>query len=161
MGMSSTHLQAILVRHGHVSVDQICHAVSYGHASGATWLEQLLLWRAIEEEIVVQRAGDAAAVPRAALDRLAGIPQEVLSLVPADIAAEHRVMPLWVEADGDVRLAMVDPTDERAIEEVEFFVDRRILREVAPCTAIAWALHRYHGYNTPLWPASAGLQVAA
>jgi hypothetical protein len=159
--MSSTQLQAVLVHHGLVSVDQICHAVSNGHTIGATWLEQLLLWRALDEEQVVVRAGDAAAVPRAALDRLAAIPHEVVSLVPADIAAEHRVMPLWVEADGDVRLAMVDPTDERAIEEVEFFVDRRILREVAPCTAIAWALHRYHGYHSPLWPATAGLQVAA
>lgn len=159
--MSSTHLQAVLVHHGLVSVDQICHAVAYGHGTGATWIEQLLLWRAIDEEQIVVCAGDAAAVPRAALDRLAAIPHEVVSLVPADIAAEHRVIPLWVEGDGDVRLAMVDPTDERAIEEVEFFVDRRILREVAPCTAMAWALHRYHGYNTPLWPANAGLRVAA
>jgi hypothetical protein len=159
--MSSTHLQAILVHHGHVTVDQICHAVSYGHGAGATWLEQLLLWRAVEEEIVVQRAGDAAAVPRAALDRLAAVPHDVLSLVPGDISAEHRVLPLWVEPDGDLRLAMVDPCDERAIEEVEFFVDRRVLREVAPASAIAWALHRYHRYHTPLWPAAVAHQLAA
>jgi hypothetical protein len=149
--MSSSPLQKILVRKRLVTLDQICHAVSYGHSTGTTWLEQLLLWRALDENTVVEAAGAAAAVPRCDLDRLAKLPYDVIGSVPPEVAAEHRIMPLWVEPDGDLRIAMVDPTDDTALEELMFFVDRPLLREIAPASAIAWALHRYHGAATPLW----------
>lgn len=158
--MSATHLQALLVRQQLVTVDQICQAVAYGHGAGATWLEQLLLWRAVDEKDVAHLASVVASVPLCDLDCLARLDYSVLGLVPADIAAEHRVVPVGYEPDGDLRLAMADPCNDTAIEELEFFTDRKILREVAPASAIAWALHQYYGIATPLWPATRARQAA-
>lgn len=159
--MSSSPLQDILVRQRILTRDQIRHAVSEAHTSGATWLEQLLMWRAVDEESVVRCGFHCGAVPRADLDHLAKLPLGVLGAVPADICIEHRLMPIGVEPDGDIRVAMVDPCDEVALEELTFFLDRKILREVAPASAIAWALHRYHGAETPLWTAQRHAQAAS
>lgn len=158
--MSSSPLQDILVRNRLVTPDQIRHAVSEAHTSGATWLEQLILWRAIDEESVVRAGFHCGAVPRCDLDRLAKLPYDVVGMIPSDLCTEHRLMPLWVEADGDLRVAMIDPCDETAMEELTFFVDRPILREVAPASAIAWALHRYHNAVTPLWTTHRDVQAA-
>lgn len=161
MSSSPSPLQKILVRKRILTVDQICHAVAYGHGEGATWLEQLLMWRTLDEETVVRCIADAAAVPRSDLDRLSKLPYEVISAIPPEVAHEHRLMPMWLETDGDLRVAMVDPTDDTALDELGFFVDRPILREVAPASAIAWALHRYHGAATPLWTTHRDVQAAA
>ena len=151
--MSSSPLRNILARKQILSIDQICHAVAYGHGGNATWIEQLLMWRAIDEQALVACISEAATVPRCNLDCLARLSYDVINAIPPELCAEHRVMPVGIEPDGDLRVALVDPCDDAALEELEFFLDRRILREVAPASAIAWALHHYHGTSTPLWDA--------
>lgn len=148
-----TQLPNILVEQRLVTPAQMQYTLDRAHSDdGFTWLELLLLWGLLEEQHVLDTIHAAARVPRCDLDRLSRVPHEVLALVPADVAIEHRVVPVAVEPDGDIRVAMVDPTDECAIEELEFFCDRRILREAAPATAVAWALHYYYGAESALWP---------
>lgn len=151
--MSSSQLQSILVEQHLVTPDQMQYTLETAAGDGDfTWLELLLLWHLVEEQHVLVHIEAAAKVPRCDLERLSHIPHDVLALVPSDVAIEHRVVPIAVEPDGDLRIAMVDPTDEAAVEELEFFCDRRILREAAPATAVAWALHNYYGVNSALWP---------
>jgi len=150
--MSQTQLQTILVDQRLVTSDQMKYTLEAAGGGEFTWLELLLLWNLVEEQHVVNHAGAIAKVPCCELARISHIPHQVLAVVPPDIAIEHRVVPIGVEPDGDLRLAMVDPTDEAAVEEVEFFCDRRILREAAPATAVAWALHHYYGASSALWP---------
>lgn len=151
--MPSSQLQSILVNHRLVTADQMKYTLEHAATDTEfTWLELLLLWNLVEEQHVISHIEAVAKVPRCDLDRMTHIPHDVLALVPADVAIEHRVVPIGVEADGDLRIAMVDPTDELAIEELEFFCDRRLLREAAPATAVAWALHNYYGANSALWP---------
>ena len=151
--MSTTQLQSLLVEQRLITPAQLQYTREHVSAdSEYTWLELLLLWNLVEEHHVVDTIEVAARVPRCDLDRLSRVPHEVLALVPFDVAFEHRVVPVGVEPDGDIRVAMVDPTDECAIEELEFFCDRRILREAAPASAVAWALHHYYGAQSALWP---------
>lgn len=151
--MSNTQLQSLLVTNRLITPSQLEYTREHISAdSEYTWLELLLLWNLVEEQHVVETVEAAARVPRCDLDRLSHVPHDVLAIVPNDIAVEHRVVPIGVEPDGDLRVAMVDPTDESAIEELEFFCDRRILREAAPASAVAWALHHYYGAASALWP---------
>lgn len=152
MSSTSTQLQNILIEHRLVTPEQMKYTRETAGDGEFTWLELLLLWHLVEEQHVVTHIEAVAKVPRCDLERLSHIPHDVLALVPADVAVEHRVVPIGVEPDGDLRIAMVDPTDECAIEELEFFCDRRILREAAPASAVAWALHAYYGANSALWP---------
>lgn len=133
-------------------------ALSAARGTELTWLELVLLWGLVDEDLVVVRGAEEARVPRCDLERLARLPHEVLAVVPAEVAVEHRLVPMWLERDGDLRVAMVDPTDEEAVEELEFFCDRRVLREVAPASAVAWAHHRYYGIASALWPPRSSLR---
>src|SRR4051812_23001388 len=54
-------------------------------------------------------------------------PKRALAPVPADMAAEFRVIPLGFDGQSLV-LAMAAPTDNHAVDEVSFFADRHIVR---------------------------------
>jgi len=145
-------LKDLLVRCALVSPEQVHWAIESTRGSACTWLEALLLVGALDEEHVCQCVSTEVCLPRCDLQRLANLPEDVVRRIPMEVAVEHRVLPLWVEPDGDLRVAMIDPLDSEALEEVQFFAGRRLLREVAIATALAWALHHYHGMRSALWP---------
>jgi DNA-binding response OmpR family regulator len=58
------------------------------------------------------------------------VPLEHLALVPREIAKQHAILPILVR-DDELFLAMADPSDKRAIDEIEFVTGRRISPYVA------------------------------
>ena len=85
----------------------------------------------------------------------------MLALVTADMAAEFRVLPLELDGDGLV-LAMADPTDNHAVDEVAFFADRFIVRVVATESAIRDGIERHYGvrFTSPRAADRYGARVA-
>jgi hypothetical protein len=148
----SNDLQGLLVRTELVTIEQLRLAEDAVRGTTSTWLEQLLMWRWVDEDAVARLAGNNAGVPPCDLDRLAHLPARVVAQLPRDLAVEHRVVPLAVEPDGDLCLGMVNPCDLVAVQEIEFFLGRRVLREVTPATPLAWALCSYYAASGPLWP---------
>ena len=153
--MRHRELQSLLIRAGLVSGEVMKRAVAATAGTPTTWLEHLVQRKLVAEEKVAALAGQETFVPLCDLDRLEMVPDEIIALVPWDLAIEHRVVPLGVEPEGDLRLAMLDPCDDHGLQELEFFLGRRLLREVAPATPMAWALHRYYGFRSALWPQQA------
>jgi len=149
--MGSRSLRAVLLRHGLVSVEWLEWAVASAPGTQSTWLELLVLHGAIDDERVCGCIATAAWLPRCVPQQLSEIARVALVRVPADLAVEHRAVPIAVESDG-LRVAMIDPIDDAAVDELEFFAGCSILREVASATAIAWALHRHYGCFTALCP---------
>ena len=150
--MQNNDLQDLLVREAIVTIAQVRLAVAVTCGTETTWLEHLLLSGQLDEEVLARCSSAAVRVPACDPQRLAQVPREVLALLPADLAAEHRMVPLWIEPDGDLRVAMLDPSDTGAVLEVEFFLGRRVLREVALATPLAWALSTYYDTCGALWP---------
>jgi Type II secretion system (T2SS), protein E, N-terminal domain len=145
-------LKELLIRHMLVTREQVDWATQSARGSRCTWLEQLLVLGILNEERVCECVSTQVCLPRCDPRRLANLPADVVARLPADVAVEHRVLPLWLEPDGDLRIGMIDPLDQAAFEEVQFFAGRRVLREVVAATALAWALHHYHGVRSALWP---------
>jgi hypothetical protein len=86
-----------------------------------------------------RKLGVPAASPRA----MSSITPEVLALVPEDLAAKYRVVP--IRADGKkLALAMVDPTDFKAIDEVAFVTGSVIFPHIVPDVRITSALAKYY-----------------
>lgn len=137
-------LQATLVRLAILNHEQVRDAVAATQGTPTTWIEYLLLSGLLDEQMLAGCAATLAVVPRCARNHLERVPRHVLAMVPADLAIEHRVVPIRLEPDGDLGIAMIDPTDLAAVEEVGFFVGRNLLREVALATTIAWALDVYY-----------------
>jgi hypothetical protein len=153
--MPVENLQALLLRHALVTREQLTWAVEFTRDTDRTWLEQLLLLGTIDEDRFCACVSHDLCLPRCGVERLARLAPEVLLRLPTEVAVEHRVLPLAIEEDGDLHVAMIDPTDSAALEEVSFFAAGRVMREVATPTSIAWALHQYHGVHSALWPRSA------
>lgn len=149
--MSTTHLQESLVRHHLLSADDLAYTLRAAQGTEFTWLELLVLWGLVDEASIVACAQREVLVPKCNAE-LTRVPDAVVALVPAEVAIEHRLVPIGLDADGDVRVAMADPSDSTACDELGFFCGRRILREVAGPKTIAQALHSCYGVETPLWP---------
>jgi Type II secretion system (T2SS), protein E, N-terminal domain len=159
--MKRSDLQELLLRKSIVSERDIDAAIRATQGSSFTWLEQLLLLQVIDEHHLCETLSRAAAVPMVDLRELAAVPHRILDLIPPDLALEHRVIPISLERDGDLRVAMLDPTDGPAFAEVQFFAGVRVLREVATATGIACALFHYYDGQTALWPRFAHKPLAS
>lgn len=149
--MKNARLQSLLVERALVTPDQIEDAIDITQGTGCSWIEHLLLTSMLDEETLARTVADAAWVTRCNPELLTRVSPDILKALPADIAIEHHAVPLAFDGD-DLQIAMLDPTDSLAIEELGFFANRPIVREVAPATAIAWAHHHYYGARSALWP---------
>lgn len=86
-----------------------------------------------------RKLGVPAVSPRA----MSWVSPEVLALVPAELAGKYRVVP--IRADGKkLALAMADPTDFKAIDEVAFVSGCIILPHIVPDVRITSALSKYY-----------------
>ncbi len=86
-----------------------------------------------------RKLGVPAVSPRA----MSSVPPEVLALVPAELAAKYRVVPIRAEGKK-LALAMADPTDFKAIDEVAFVTGCVILPHIAPDVRITSALSTHY-----------------
>jgi hypothetical protein len=67
-------------------------------------------------------------------------PADVVALLPADVAVEHGALPVELDGDGVLTVAMADPSDEQALAEIGFFTGRYIARTAAAPSALGAAL---------------------
>ena len=74
-------------------------------------------------------------VPAIDLTQVAIVLQD-LDLVPKDVAERHLILPVSVREDR-MYVAMANPNDKRAIEELEFVTGKRLARYVAPPRLLA------------------------
>lgn len=150
--MSDRTLQALLLSHDLVTGEQMETVLSCRSNSGSTWLEELILAGALSEDRMVRCVATSLWFQRCELASLVQIDPAVVARISAAAAVEHRMIPVRVDCNGVLHVAMVDPTDSQAVEELEFFMGEAFVREVACASSIAWALHNYHGVATALWP---------
>ncbi|MTV24297.1 type II/IV secretion system protein [Nitriliruptoraceae bacterium ZYF776] len=72
--------------------------------------------------------------------------EDVVALVPGRLAERHEVLPLGLDASGDLQLAMVDPSDLAAIDDVRLTAGVRAVRPVV-ATAAALRHARQRAYR--------------
>jgi type IV pilus assembly protein PilB len=83
--------------------------------------------------------GCAVADPAAA-----SIPPAAIDLVPPVLARRHQLVPL--AADGNcLHVAMSDPSNAAAIDELKFITGRDVRVAVATLTSIQTAVRRHYG----------------
>ena len=137
------------MRRGIVSADAMARANKSTAMQGGTLGEHLVRSGAIDEETLASFFHRQLVLPRIAAARLDNISPAVLRLVPAEVAVEFRVVPVAVDRDGSLLVAMADPSNNHAVEELAFFVDAFILRGVATQSAVRVAIARYYPEAVP------------
>jgi hypothetical protein len=136
---------SLLLRHGVVKPEQLSAAHALRQKDGGSFGEALVRIGAVDEEQLVEFYHRRLMIPRIADAKLLQVSPKVLSLVPADMAAEFRVLPVEVDNEGTITLAMSDPTNNHAVDEVAFFADRFVVRAACTESAIRRAIESHYG----------------
>jgi hypothetical protein len=136
----------VLTRHGLVPEQVVAEALALQRReSGSLTLgECLVRLGAVDEDTLVDFFHSRLMIPRIEDARLQIVSPKVLSLVPADMAAEFRVLPVDVDAEGTLTLAMSEPTNNHAVDEVAFFTNRFVVRGAARITALRRAIEQHY-----------------
>lgn len=135
---------ALLLRMGVLRPADLAAATALQERDGGSFGECLVRLGFADEEQLAEFYKTRLMITRVADHRLVDVPKKVLAMVPADMAAEFRVVPVELDGDGLV-LAMADPTDNHAVDEVAFFADRFVVRVVATESAIRDGIERHYG----------------
>ncbi len=75
------------------------------------------------------------------------IAPEILRLIPGGLAKLHRALPLALTDEG-LMVALVDPLDPRAAEDLRFALGRDVNVVVAPIEQVEERIKRYYGAET-------------
>ncbi|MBI3449771.1 MAG: hypothetical protein HY049_12750 [Acidobacteria bacterium] len=100
----------------------------------------------VDEETLGETLAHAFNVPYASYDVLQNVPYSVIRAIPAKLVEKYKVVP--IRMDGKVlQLAMMDPKNLMALDEISFVTGYKIDPWVAPEIRIFQVLEKY--YNIP------------
>src|SRR6185436_17892773 len=89
-------------------------------------------------------------VPQVNPNTLARLPAKVVAVIPSEMAIELRAIPVSIDSDNNLTIAMSDPSDRHAVDEIAAFTGSYVVRAVATQMQIAWCLAHYYGHVTHL-----------
>ena len=143
MAEQDDYLVDILVDLGLVNAEQAAKARAEAQASNVGVVDLLLANKIIRPADVTQAK---AAQFGAEVIQLSGIkiPDEVISIIPRNIAKKYRVIPVF-KTDGKVAIAIADPSDLNTIDTLTHLLNAEIELRVASEPDIEAALGRYYG----------------
>jgi len=119
--------------------EALLNRVVYGGKIGTSLIELGL----IEEETLARFLSRKLAVPYVHPDQLQNVPEDVIQKVPRGLAMKYKVVPIKFEKKR-LSLAMADPADLRAVDEIAFITDFIVKPLIAPEVRLVQALGRYY-----------------
>lgn len=141
---------ALLVRSGLVSSSALEEARAKAENLGGTLGEQLVASGAVSDDDLTEFYKKRLLVPQVNPNSLARLPAKVVAVIPSNMAIELRAIPVSLDADNNLTIAMSDPSDRRAVDEIATFTGSYVVRAVATQMQIAWCLAHYYGHVTHL-----------
>ncbi|HEY0190056.1 MAG TPA: hypothetical protein VGC42_02970, partial [Kofleriaceae bacterium] len=118
--------------------------------AGGTIGEQLVTSGALSDDELTEFYRARLLVPQVNPNTLARLAPKVVGTIPGDMAIELRAIPVSLDRDNNLTVAMSDPSDRHAVDEIAFFTGAYVVRAVATQMQIAWCLAHYYGHVTPL-----------
>ncbi len=140
----------LLVRTGLIGDETLFEARSSIADDGGTIGEYLVLNQLVEDDTLTSFYHHRLMVPLVGPNSLARIPKRIISTIPSDMAAEFRIIPVHADAENNLTVAMSDPTNTHAVDEIGFFTGKYVVRAVATQKQLAWCLAHYYGFVTKL-----------
>jgi hypothetical protein len=136
-------LGAWLLSKGKITEEQLQKALQHQEFFGGRIGSSLITLGYVDEDVLGAYLSDVAGTPYAPAARLEGVAPEVIALLPARLAAQYLVVPIGLEGRR-LRLAMRDPRDLIALDEIAFMTGMTIEPFVATDFRIQKALVRYY-----------------
>src|ERR1043166_2469263 len=139
-----------MVRSGLVTSSALDDARARVASIGGTLGEQLVSSGAIADDDLTDFYRSRLLVPQVNPNTLARLTPRVVAVIPGDMAIELRAIPVSIDGENNLTVAMGDPSDRHAVDEIAFFTGAYVVRAVATQMQIAWCLAHYYGHVTAL-----------
>jgi type IV pilus assembly protein PilB len=119
----------VLIEEGLLLPNQLEEAISIQKSEGGRLLKILTDRQFVTEQDMVFSIGRCLNTPPVNLTRLR-VPEEVMSIVPREMAKANKLVPI-ARLDGKLFVAMADPTNVLAVDDLK----RRVQLEIVPMIA--------------------------
>jgi len=110
---------ALLVEGGLISEQQLQHALTTAVQYGGTLIQNLIRLEYLGDDELASFLSSKLKLPMAEKTQFENLPAFITRLVPNDTVVAHRLIPIMLH-QGVLHVAMVDPTDRAALEEIAF-----------------------------------------
>jgi type IV pilus assembly protein PilB len=144
---SQTHvpdkLGELLVRNGRINQAQLNEALGLQKDQGGRVGTNLVKLGYLTEKQLVDSLAQHFKVPAVDLNGM-DIDEAVLKIIPADLARKYTILPVS-KTGATVTVAMIDPTNVFAMDDVKFMTGYRVEPVVASESGIRTAIDRYYG----------------
>jgi general secretion pathway protein E/type IV pilus assembly protein PilB len=137
------YLLDLLVDLGFTDAGQVAKSREEAHAAGVGVVDLLVANKTIRPGDVTQAKAAQFGAEVVHLANLK-IEDDVISIVPRDIAKKYRVIPVF-KTDGKVAVAIADPSDLNTIDSLTHLLNSEIELRVASESDIEAALTKYYG----------------
>ncbi|MBI5286946.1 MAG: type IV-A pilus assembly ATPase PilB [Deltaproteobacteria bacterium] len=139
----SDRLGELLVRYGLITQEQLKKAIEDQGGGGGRLGYNLTKLGYISENNLISFLSKQYGIPAIDLSTI-DIEAEVIKLIPEDVARKYHVMPIR-RRGATLVIAMADPSNIFAIDDIKFLTGYNIESVVASETAIKSAIEKYYG----------------
>jgi len=136
-------LGELLVRTGKINQTQLNEALALQKDHGGRVGTNLVKLGYLTEKQLVDSLAQHFKVPAVELVGM-DIDEAVIKIIPADLARKYTILPVS-KTGATVTVAMIDPTNVFAMDDVKFMTGYRVEPVVASETGIRTAIDRYYG----------------
>ena len=154
----SAKLGEILVRENLISPQHLREALDYQREHGGRLGFNLVKLGLISDDMITAVLSRQYGIPSVNLD-LFNIDAAVLSLIPQEVAQKHSVLPLS-RVGATLTLAMVDPTNVFALDDVKFMTGLNVEPVVVAEGSVQLAIAKYYGTSREIELASTPDEVS-
>src|SRR5229473_1478048 len=133
----------VMIEEGLLLPNQLEEAIATQRSDGGRLLKILTDRQFVTDQDMVFSMGRCLNTPPVNLSRLR-VPEEVMSLVPRDMAKANKLVPI-ARLDGKLFIAMADPTNVLAVDDVKRLVHLDVVPMIATERGVADALSGVHG----------------
>jgi type IV pilus assembly protein PilB len=150
----SAKLGEILVRENLLSAQQLREALDYQRAHGGRLGFNLVKMGLVSDDMITAVLSRQYGVPSVNLE-LFDIEPSVIRLIPQEVAQKYSVLPLS-RVGASLTLAMVDPTNVFAMDDIKFMTGLNIEPVVVSEASVQEAIAKYYGSSREIELAAVG-----
>ncbi|MGH9928864.1 MAG: type IV-A pilus assembly ATPase PilB [Pyrinomonadaceae bacterium] len=150
----SAKLGEILVRENLISAQHLREALDYQREHGGRLGFNLVKLGLVSDDMITAVLSRQYGIPSVNLE-LFQIDAQVLHLIPQEVAQKYSVLPLS-RVGASLTLAMVDPTNVFAMDDVKFMTGLNVEPVVVAEASIQQAISKYYGTSKEIELSSMG-----
>jgi len=149
----------LLLKEKRITAQQLQEALNYQRQNGGKLGANLVKLGYVKDEEITALLSKQYGVPSIALNQFE-IDVAVIKLVPAETARKYQIVPLS-RSGATLTIAMTDPTNVFAMDDVKFMTGYNVEPVVASETALLESIEKYYGAAGPPAPSKGGMSSSA